>query len=96
MERTYGFKGLDLAYQAYEIVYGVKPEADELMRFLKNDISAAAGSSVVNQITGKSNLSEITAEILGYNKKENEFVDEFKSLIRKERIRWLKSSTHHG
>ena len=95
LERTYGFKGLDLAYQAYESVFGSTPNKTDLLIYLEKSISPAAAEVTINA-TGKTRLSEITAEILGYNKDENEFVNEFRSMIRKERERWLNSSTHHG
>ena len=95
LERTYGFKGLDLAYQAYENVFGPQISNAELSTFLEGIISSAASMPTKNG-AGKIRFSEITSEILGYNKENNVFVNEFKSLIRKERMRWLNSSTHHG
>ena len=95
LERTYGFKGLDLAYRAYENVFGPQITNAELLTFLEEIISPAAAMAKKSE-TGKIRISEITSEILGYNKGENKFVDEFRSLVRKERLRWLNSSTHRG
>ena len=53
IEKIYGFKCLDLAYRAYENVYGEKPSFENIMYFLKNNISIAAGSPNINAITGE-------------------------------------------
>lgn len=95
LERTYGFKGLDLACRAYENVFGPQISGAELSTFLEQIISPASSMAKISE-SGKVRMSEITSEILGYNKSENKFVDEFRSLIRKERLRWLNSFTHHG
>ena len=75
VEAIYGEKGLKFAQEAYYNIFKKQPTFDELRNYIISDVSYYAYPEVVDEITGKSSISdhEITSEILS-SSKESEFI----------------------